>query len=536
MCQAADEGSSPRQFAQAAKRATALVELKGRGGSGSAFCIHPSGVFVTNVHVVQGEVSLVLDPGQKTEKAYPARIIRTDNEQDLALLRIDGVKDLSALTLGSDANLGELTDVWAFGYSSGPAPVFTANEGSIQALPPKGSRPPRIQLKAALDGGNAGGPLLDRRGNVIGVVVGVQGGGVAWAIPISSVTSFVSPPDVRFDPPFLRPAESEKPVCFEARVTPILPPAKPLTVELVLNAAKGSERKHRMEAHGDRYRVTAVPVPPERLPVLAQFDDGSLSATATDQAFEAAGHVLKLSTVRGIRFGAKPRVVKDDGERLDGPVAGLDAVQLRLGGQTLAVNLARAKQVTVTPVAEPDQVSCTLLVSQGGKEVLRQSRALSGLGPIKNPGFEAGLDGWGIFRNHPGAQFEFDTEVAREGWQALRVTVSEPIDTGCQQEIMLKPGQWYRFSGWVRTRGLDPHGAGAYGTFHIHARGTNDFIARGENHGGDTKWTQVSIPFQARPDGFTRIVAYFVGFGAGTGTAWFDDLKLAELRKPPAGK
>jgi hypothetical protein len=42
----------------------------------------------------------------------------------------------------------------------------------------------------------------------------------------------------------------------------------------------------------------------------------------------------------------------------------------------------------------------------------------------------------------------------------------------------------------------------------------------------------VSLTFQARGDGLTRIVVYFVGFGAGTGTAWFDDLKLVEVDQP----
>jgi rhomboid protease GluP len=153
---------------------------------------------------------------------------------------------------------------------------------------------------------------------------------------------------------------------------------------------------------------------------------------------------------------------------------------------------------------------------------------------IENPGFEAGLEGWTkfTFAGAP-ARFEFDTDVTHEGRQALRVSVSQPSDSGCYQEIMLKPGKWYRFSGWVRTRGLDPHRAAVCGTFHIHARGVNDFIARGTNHGGDTEWTEVSLTFKTRPnDGLIRIVVYFVGFGRGTGTAWFDDLMLVELGQP----
>jgi membrane associated rhomboid family serine protease len=158
------------------------------------------------------------------------------------------------------------------------------------------------------------------------------------------------------------------------------------------------------------------------------------------------------------------------------------------------------------------------------------------LGLIKNRGFEAGLEGWQLFScAPPGARagFQFDRDVVREGSQSLRVTFAVPTDVGCEQEIMLKPGRWYRFSGWVRTRGLVPHGGGAYGTFQIHARRGNDIIGRGVNHGGDTDWTKVSITFKTRDDdGLIRIVVYFAGFGPGTGTAWFDDLKLVEVNQP----
>jgi membrane associated rhomboid family serine protease len=154
------------------------------------------------------------------------------------------------------------------------------------------------------------------------------------------------------------------------------------------------------------------------------------------------------------------------------------------------------------------------------------------LGLIKNRGFEAGLEGWTTYPGDPPSRFEFDTDVAREGLQALRVTASRPTDTGCYQDVMLKPGQWYRFSGWVRTRGLVPHGARLWGTFSICRGGGNDLIAGADSHGGDTEWTQVSIRFRAPGGGLTRIFVHFVGWGRATGTAWFDDLKLVEVSQP----
>src|SRR5262245_54003539 len=82
------------EVARRGKAATALVEVpRGRDKvHGSAFCVHPSGLFITNEHVVRGaaEVSLVLDPALKTQKVVKAKPVRTDAVRDLALLRAEG--------------------------------------------------------------------------------------------------------------------------------------------------------------------------------------------------------------------------------------------------------------------------------------------------------------------------------------------------------------------------------------------------------------------------------------------------------------
>jgi alpha-N-arabinofuranosidase len=122
-----------------------------------------------------------------------------------------------------------------------------------------------------------------------------------------------------------------------------------------------------------------------------------------------------------------------------------------------------------------------------------------------------------------------DDTIRHEGKQSLRISAAEPSDTALGQEVQLRAGRLYRLSGWVRTRGLDPHGAPVFGTFQVQMPGGHGFIAGGLNHGGDTDWTEVVIGFQAPPDGRARIAIFFTGFGRGTGTAWFDDLKLEEV-------
>src|SRR5438067_1829753 len=81
-------GQDRAEIARQAKAATALVEAGKR--QGSAFCLHESGLFLTNEHVVRGatEVQMVLHPGAKKQQIVKARVLRTDKTLDLALLRL----------------------------------------------------------------------------------------------------------------------------------------------------------------------------------------------------------------------------------------------------------------------------------------------------------------------------------------------------------------------------------------------------------------------------------------------------------------
>jgi alpha-N-arabinofuranosidase len=148
---------------------------------------------------------------------------------------------------------------------------------------------------------------------------------------------------------------------------------------------------------------------------------------------------------------------------------------------------------------------------------------------LHNRGFEAGRDGWSldVFGAQP--TIDVDTAVLHEGKQSLRITATAPSDTALSQEVKLRGGCCYRLTGWVRTSQLDPQGAPVSGTFQVQRPGGKGVIASGANHQGDTEWKQVAIFFEAPPDGLVRIAVFFVGFGKGTGTAWFDDLKLEHV-------
>ena len=159
-------------------------------------------MFLTNEHVVHGggDFDLVLDPGLKTQTVLASgKVVRTDKDLDLALVRVEGAKDLAALPLGSDEKLNELAEVIAFGFPFGAAlaldkkeyPAVSVNAGNVTALRRKDGELNRIQVDAALNPAAIRGPVLDRSGKVIGVVVaGVRGSGVSFVIPVSHVACF----------------------------------------------------------------------------------------------------------------------------------------------------------------------------------------------------------------------------------------------------------------------------------------------------------------------------------------------------------
>jgi hypothetical protein len=164
-------------------------------------------------------------------------------------------------------------------------------------------------------------------------------------------------------------------------VTPLLPSAAPLTVELILRAGEDPEQTVRMEAEGDRYQVTAVPIPvrtgPQTLRLAARYDDATLEANTADRSFTIGGREVKLGEVQSLHSGTPSRVVLRNDETITGAVAGLEAVPVRLGEQTRSVNLSSATEVKISPAPEADRVGYTLVVRQGEKEIYRQREGLS---------------------------------------------------------------------------------------------------------------------------------------------------------------
>jgi len=266
---------SRSDLAKLGKAATVLVEAKNNNVNayGTAFCFHPAGYFVTNEHVVRqdGNPILVLHPTRKNQKILHGRVIRMDADRDLALLYVPGEKDLPALSLGTEESLSDLSEVVAFGYPFGTAlaldkkeyPSISVNVGSITSLRQKGGELHRIQLDAVLNPGNSGGPVLDKQGKVVGVVVsGITGAGVNFAIPVGHLSKFLARPEIAFEPPSLRFAQIHEPVEYQARAVALLPGSdKRFDLELRLSAEGKEGRPLKMDFKDGTYRVRAAALP-----------------------------------------------------------------------------------------------------------------------------------------------------------------------------------------------------------------------------------------------------------------------------------
>jgi serine protease Do len=168
--------------------------------SGSGFVIDPDGYIMTNAHVVSGaqRVQIVL-PAENVDgtltsalsgKTYVlnARIVGITTELDLALLKVDGQK-LPALTLATYSQLRQGETVFAFGSPIGLRNTLTHGLVSAVARQVDPDSPLiYVQTDAPINPGNSGGPLVNIRGEVVGVntfIVSQSGGneGLGFAIP-----------------------------------------------------------------------------------------------------------------------------------------------------------------------------------------------------------------------------------------------------------------------------------------------------------------------------------------------------------------
>lgn len=136
--------------------------------SGTGFFITEDGYFITNEHVARQGASVSIRTSAGT---MPAKIVRVDKANDLALLKAGGKFD--ALPVGQSRNVKLGATVATVGFPNPDLQGFSPKlaKGEIGSLAGVQDDPRRFQISAPIQPGNSGGALVDERGNVIGVVV-----------------------------------------------------------------------------------------------------------------------------------------------------------------------------------------------------------------------------------------------------------------------------------------------------------------------------------------------------------------------------
>jgi S1-C subfamily serine protease len=163
-------------------------------GAGSGFVIDAQGHVLTNYHVIQNARSLEVTTSDK--KKYKAQVVGTDPAHDLAVIQIPA-KAAPSAEIGDSKSLVVGQKVFAIGNPFGLNGTMTRGIiSSIRSVRgPRGFIDEAIQTDAAINPGNSGGPLLNSRGQVIGInsmilTGGVeQSAGIGFAIPINTAKS-----------------------------------------------------------------------------------------------------------------------------------------------------------------------------------------------------------------------------------------------------------------------------------------------------------------------------------------------------------
>ncbi len=168
-------------------------------GSGSGFFVLKDGTIITNYHVIEGcELNKISYKGSQSE----AKVLSIDKVNDIAILKTN-INPKTAFAV-SNEDVSLLEDVVVAGYPLGKqiSSAIKTHKGVVTALAGAGDNYSYFQTDAAINQGNSGGPIINQKGNVVGIAVqtwieeGVQG--VHFGIKSSTLKTFASANGLKF--------------------------------------------------------------------------------------------------------------------------------------------------------------------------------------------------------------------------------------------------------------------------------------------------------------------------------------------------
>ena len=141
-----------------------VVRIVSGDGSGTGFVVDADGYILTNKHVIEGrnQVTVVLHDGA----SLVARVVSVDAGRDIALLKVESIRNLSPLPFAARVREGE--GVIALGFPLGLEESMSVTRGIVSAIRTIGGVKV-VQTDAAINPGNSGGPLLNNQGEVLGM-------------------------------------------------------------------------------------------------------------------------------------------------------------------------------------------------------------------------------------------------------------------------------------------------------------------------------------------------------------------------------
>lgn len=186
-----DDGEDPFNFFPPRGREDGEDRDFRREGGGSGFIIDKAGWILTNNHVIQGATKVTVKLGD--EREFQAEVRGTDPILDVALLKIDAKGDLPVAELGDSESLRAGDWVLAIGNPFVYEHTVTVGVVSHKGRASQNPFSRFIQTDAAINFGNSGGPLLNIRGEVIGIntAISAVGQNIGFAIPINNVKAIM---------------------------------------------------------------------------------------------------------------------------------------------------------------------------------------------------------------------------------------------------------------------------------------------------------------------------------------------------------
>ncbi len=163
---------------------------------GSGAVVHEKGYVVTNAHVVKGATKIKI--GFSDGKEYAAKVVKADDEKDIAILQVEAEKDFPVVELGSSSDLMPGETVLAIGNPYGYANTITTGVVSAIGRDIKVTEKfwlrGLIQTDAPINPGNSGGPLLNINGKLIGITTAIraEAQNIGFAIPVDSLVDNLS--------------------------------------------------------------------------------------------------------------------------------------------------------------------------------------------------------------------------------------------------------------------------------------------------------------------------------------------------------